>query len=54
MCNPILSEHFPEKQKSLMAEQEKAMSELKNELLSYVWNPERFDKWKHEMDGPIY
>jgi len=54
MCNPILSEHFPDKQKSLMMEQEKAIIELKDELMSYVWNPERFDKWKHEMDGPIY
>ena len=54
MCSPVLSERFPEKQKSLMAEQVNTLSELKGELLSYVWNPERFDKWKHEMDGPIY
>jgi len=54
MCSPVFSERFPEKQKSLMAEQERAQSELKEELLSYVWNPERFNKWKHEMIGPIY
>ena len=54
MCSPVFSERFPEKHKSLMAEQERVLSELKMELLSYVWNPERFDNWKHEMIGPIY
>jgi hypothetical protein len=52
--SPILSERFPDKERSLRTEQERNNSELKEELLSYFWNPERFDKWKHEMVGPIY
>jgi hypothetical protein len=54
MCSPVFSERFPEKHKNLRTEQERNISKLKEELLSYVWNPERFDKWKHEMIGPIY